>query len=132
MSNPVFSYLFEQYKQLAAQGLDRTEEARHIFGEMMACAPDEYLEVARSIAVEMVLMPEQPDGYSDTGDSNEIEMKMPIEEFFHMAVSIVESGRFREVPVGSVFYLIYLALGWFWAIVAMGWTYWFLNRKSAD
>ena len=67
MTNPVFLYLFDQYKSLIDQGLARTEEARHLFGEMMAYAPEEYLEAARKIAIDMGLFPERPDAYSDDG-----------------------------------------------------------------
>lgn len=68
MSNPVFHFLFDQYKQLVDQGLDRTDEARHLFGEMMAYAPPEYHQAAHDLAVEMGLIPAQPDGYSDDGE----------------------------------------------------------------
>lgn len=68
MNNPVFHYLFAQYKLLMAQGLDDTDEAVHLFGEMIAYAPPEYLDAAHDIAVEMKLMPKLPDGYSDDGE----------------------------------------------------------------
>ena len=68
MSNPVFHYLVDQYKQLVDQGLDRTDEAHKLFGEMMAYAPPEYQKVAQDMAVEMGLMPDKPVGYSDDGE----------------------------------------------------------------
>ena len=67
-SNPVFYYLMDQYKALQAQGLDNTAEARQLFGEMMAYAPPESMEAAHEIAVQMGLMPDKPDGYSDDGE----------------------------------------------------------------
>ena len=68
MSNPVFHYLLDQYQQLVDQGLDRTDEANNLFGEMMRYAPPEYQKVAHDMAVQMGLMPEKPDGYSDDGE----------------------------------------------------------------
>jgi hypothetical protein len=67
MTNSVFHYLFSQYKTLVDQGLASTEGARHLFGEMMAYAPPEYMKAAHRIAVEMGLFPDRPDGYSDDG-----------------------------------------------------------------
>lgn len=68
MTNPVFHHLFSQYKALHDQGLDRTEEARQLFGEMMQYAPPEYQKAAHDIAVELGLMPALPDAYSDSGE----------------------------------------------------------------
>ncbi len=65
-TNPVFFYLFGQYKALHEQGLDDTEAGRLLFIEMMAYAPPEYLAVAHQIADELALVPE-PDGYLDDG-----------------------------------------------------------------
>ena len=67
-TNPVFSFLFAQYRALHKQGLDNTDEGRQLFGEMMAYAPPEYLEAAHGIAAKMGLMPDKPDGYSDDGE----------------------------------------------------------------
>ena len=67
-SYPVFYHLMDQYKALQAQGLDNTDEARQLFGEMMAYAPPKYREAAHELAVQMGLMPDKPDGYSDDGE----------------------------------------------------------------
>ena len=67
-TNPVFSFLFAKYQVLQKQGLNGTDEARQLFGEMMAYAPPEYKEAAHEIAVKMSLIPEKPDGYSDDGE----------------------------------------------------------------
>lgn len=67
MTSPVFHYLFDQYKSLVDQGLAQTEEGRRLFAEMMAYAPDAYLDAARKIAIEMELLPERPDAYTDDG-----------------------------------------------------------------
>ena len=66
--NPVFSFLFAQYRALHKQGLDNTDEGRQLFNEMMNYAPPEYQEAAHELAVQMGLMPDKPDGYSDDGE----------------------------------------------------------------
>lgn len=66
MTNPIFHYLFDQYKDLHEQGLDNTEEAHTLFMEMLHYAPPEYIAVADRIAKEMDLIPE-PTDYLDDG-----------------------------------------------------------------
>jgi hypothetical protein len=64
-----FKQLMREYGELRDSGRDDTEEARLLFIEMMECAPDECLDTAHEIAVDMGLMPEKPDGYSDDGQA---------------------------------------------------------------
>jgi hypothetical protein len=68
MSNPVFHYLFAQYKLPRERGLEGTDEARRLFSEMLTYALPEYLEVAYDAVVEMGLIPKQADGCSDDGE----------------------------------------------------------------
>ena len=63
-----FRQLLHDYTELSDAGLDDTPEASRLFMEMMECAPETYLDAAHEIAIDMGLMPEKPDGYSDDGD----------------------------------------------------------------
>ena len=64
-----FKQLLREYGELRDAGLDDTDEARRLFMMMMECAPDTHLDAAHGIAVDMGLMPEKPDGYSDDGQA---------------------------------------------------------------
>lgn len=66
--NPTFKFLMTKYAELHDAGLDDTEEARQVFTEAMRFAPPEFLGTAHNVAVEMGLIPERPDGYSDDGE----------------------------------------------------------------
>ena len=64
-----FKQLLREYGELIDAGLDDTPEASRVFMAMMECAPPEYMDAAHKIAVDMGLMPEKPDGYSDDGQA---------------------------------------------------------------
>jgi len=66
--NPVYVRLMTQYAELHKAGLAETPEASDLFCEAMQYAPDSLKEKAHVLAVEMGLMPEKPDGYSDDGE----------------------------------------------------------------
>jgi hypothetical protein len=66
--NPVYVRLMTQYAELHEAGLAETTEASDLFCEAMQYAPDSIKEMAHKTAVEMGLMPEKPDGYSDDGE----------------------------------------------------------------
>ena len=66
--NPTFIHLMTQYAELHEAGLDDTPEASDLLCEAMQYAPDSFKEMAHNTAVELGLMPEKPDGYSDDGE----------------------------------------------------------------
>lgn len=65
--NPLFIHLMDRYMALDAAGLGETEEACQLFVEAMDYAPEDFKRDLRSKAIELGLMPEKPDGYSDDG-----------------------------------------------------------------
>lgn len=66
MTNPIFHYLLDRYKDMRDQGIDNTLEARTLFMELLHYAPPEYQKVADDLAHEMDLIPEVT-GYLDDG-----------------------------------------------------------------
>jgi hypothetical protein len=65
--NPLFIHLMDRYMALDAAGLGDTDEACQLFVEAMDYAPESFKRDLRSKAIELGLMPEKPDGYSDDG-----------------------------------------------------------------
>jgi hypothetical protein len=66
--NPVFVRLMTQYAELHEAGLAETPEANDLLCEALQYAPDDFKKKIHGIAVELGLMPEKPDGYSDDGE----------------------------------------------------------------
>ena len=68
MSRLIFNHLLAKYKAMINSGHQDTEEARHLFGEVMRFAPPEFQKVAHETAVEMGLLPSVPDGYDENSE----------------------------------------------------------------
>ena len=66
--NPLFFSLMHQYKNLCEAGQQHTEAASDLFSAAYDYAPEEFKKALQDAAVEMGLMPEKPDGYSDDGE----------------------------------------------------------------
>ena len=66
--NPVWLHLMSQYKALCDAGQSNTEAASDLFSEAYGYAPDSFKQMMHDKAIELGLMPEQPDGYSDDGE----------------------------------------------------------------
>ena len=66
--NPVWLHLMSQYKALCDAGQSNTEQASDLFNEAYGYAPDSFKQMMRDKAIELGLMPEQPDAYSDDGE----------------------------------------------------------------
>ncbi len=66
--NPVFLHLMTQYVELREAGLDNTPEANDLLCEAMQYAPDNLKKMMYEKALELGLVPEKPDGYSDDGE----------------------------------------------------------------
>lgn len=67
-TNPIFIHLMQKYADLHDAGLDRTPEASQLFVEAMNYAPEEFKKIAHDVAVELGLIPDKPDYYSDDGE----------------------------------------------------------------
>lgn len=65
--NPLFIHLMDRYMALDAAGLGDSDEAHRLFVEAMNYAPESFRRDLRGKAIELGLMPEKPDGYSDDG-----------------------------------------------------------------
>lgn len=67
-TNPTFTHLMQKYADLHDAGLDSTKEARQLFAEAMNYAPEEFKKIAHDTAVELGLIPDQPDYYTNDGE----------------------------------------------------------------
>ena len=66
--NPLFFSLMHQYKALSDAGQSDTEEAGELFSQAYSVAPEDFKQKMHDAAVELGLMPAQPDAYSDDGE----------------------------------------------------------------
>lgn len=64
---PVFQHLMQTFRDLSEQE-QRSPEGSALFTEIMIHAPQEFKDMAASMAKEDGLMPEQPYGYDDNGE----------------------------------------------------------------
>ena len=66
--NPVWLHLMGQYKALCDAGQQHSEQASDLFNEAYGYAPEVFKKALHDEAIELGLMPEQPDGYTDDGE----------------------------------------------------------------
>ena len=64
---PVFTHAMNQYKKIAAQHGDESEQARVAFTKAMLLAPKWFSDEMSDMAVDMGLIP-KPSGYLDNGE----------------------------------------------------------------
>ena len=65
---PVFQYLMQTFRDLSEQE-QRSAEGSALFTEIMVHAPQEFKDIAASMAKEVGLMPKKPYGYNDAGEA---------------------------------------------------------------
>lgn len=66
--SPEFLAAGRKYKELFEAGKELTPEGADAFNRMYETAPESFRQEMHSMAVEMGLLPDTPDGYSDSGE----------------------------------------------------------------
>ena len=66
--NPMFRTLMAQYAELHEDGLGDTPESHRLFVAMMEVAPRKFLDEEHDMALELGLIPDKPDYYTNDGE----------------------------------------------------------------